>query len=288
MKLNMSELVLIFLVLMIPCLLPGLTTYAQSQDEADSLISGARKTARTQHLRSVNRSQSQTHAESPSVTLNEVRLLEYQPETATAQVRLDWSAQMSPLITATSFELWLEVIYSDGGRQSARASASGSARQAELQIPLHPTANSTAMPKSFQATVNALFKTTVLLTASSVFPVATLAKPGGEAPGRPGLALEITQARQLAQCSGRQDCFEVRWVVRPDPGMTINGFNLDLEVAYQNGTKKTISRQAASADRQATLSVDRPQQAAATLIKVNLVGQVTSTQSNAASKKGVF
>ncbi|HVQ37312.1 MAG TPA: hypothetical protein VMS31_07260 [Pyrinomonadaceae bacterium] len=77
-------------------------------------------------------------------------------------IQVSWTAQRAPELKHVSFELSLEVTYSDGFVEQSQAKAAGSARTGRFEIPtFHRAGNQPAAEmKSFKASITANYSET--------------------------------------------------------------------------------------------------------------------------------
>lgn len=81
--------------------------------------------------------------------------------------------------------------------------------------------------------------------------------------------IELAKSPRAAQCPKGRDCFEVQTGNRDFTGN--GGFNVNLEVLYADGTRKTAAAALTAPGRPLVLSVDKPA-AAFTSVKVRIRG----------------
>lgn len=81
--------------------------------------------------------------------------------------------------------------------------------------------------------------------------------------------IELAKSPRAAQCPKGRDCFEVQTGNRDFTGN--GGFNVNLEVLYADGTRKTAAAALTAPGRPLVLSVDKPT-AAFTSVKVRIRG----------------
>ncbi len=85
--------------------------------------------------------------------------------------------------------------------------------------------------------------------------------------------IELAKSPRAAQCQAGRDCFEIVTQARDFSGNNGKGFNVNLEVIYSDGSRKTASAALTSPGRPVVLSVDRPAGASFTSVLVKVRGQ---------------
>lgn len=96
---------------------------------------------------------------------------------------------------------------------------------------------------------------------------------GGNADVQITKLIELAKSPRAAQCQNGKDCFELVTTARDFAGNGGKGFNVNLEVFYSDGSRKTVAGALTSPGRSLVLSVDRPAGATFNSVKVKVKGQ---------------
>jgi len=229
------------------------------------------------------------HADAPRVQVMRVSYLGPAEESAKVEFEMTWVAAVPASTSLDGFDGTLEVWFSNGSRQQAAVSADSAARMARFRMLKPPSG---VVARSFRASLTVRFRTAgpAPLTVSRDFQLGQ--RPAAAATGAtPGpVAAEITQARPVAQgCAAGEDCFELKWAatVRQSQ-LAISGFNLMIDIAYENGTRKTATRSAGGTDRQARLSVPHPSGTTAASVRATLGANLVVPDSKIVTRRGEF
>jgi len=96
---------------------------------------------------------------------------------------------------------------------------------------------------------------------------------GGNADVQITKLIEVAKSPRAAQCQFGKDCFEIVTSAGDFAGNGGKGFNVNLEVFYSDGTRKTVSAALTAPGRTLVMSVDRPSGAAFNSVRVKVKGQ---------------
>lgn len=96
---------------------------------------------------------------------------------------------------------------------------------------------------------------------------------GGNADVQITRLIELAKSPRAGQCQNGKDCFEVVTAARDFAGNGGKGFNVNLEIFYSDGSRKTVAAALTSPGRSLVLSVDRPAGAAFNSVRVKVKGQ---------------
>ncbi len=185
-------------------------------------------------------------------------------------VLVQWSVVKPTLTQILDFDLAIELRFEDGKIGNAKLNdVAGNLREAIVDTPGDgfPVA-------SIKTTLITTFHTQTTLTDTDTF---TIPAASSTQPRPTGNPIDLLSATKLAQCDAGKDCFEVKWSANPNrPSIvSFNAFNVKLNVGYSSGQTLSGSANAAAAQRQVIIKLNKPSQGTPATANVTLNAATT-------------
>src|SRR5262249_37532458 len=228
-------------------------------------------------------------AAAPDLQITHVCAVTSSDDNAVSDIQISWTALVPKQTLIESFDVLLEVRYSDGSRNVVRSDQlKSSARSMIFQMPSHPRQLTRVSLKDYRAVLRANFRVASTLSVTREV-AASQEESSREVAGSSSSTqpeVFITRAR-LISCSQDRHCVELKWTAGAPRNVAIHHFIAMIDAVLKDGTHTVDSRKVGGSTREARLHLAHPDSRVAS-ISVSLLTNFSAFDSKTAIREGPF